>query len=78
MAKTNIANLVTLAITLLIGLISAEYRHKIEPFSFDTRKFEYPLEFAKYGTAVTLRNHIKLLPKVENRFGGMFMKEVSL
>ena len=60
---------------LLICLIvvSAEYRNKIEPFSFDIQKFEYPLEFLKMGTSVALRDVIKLIPKVENRYGALFM-----
>ena len=64
---------------LLISLcvISAEYRNKIEPFSFDIQKFEYPLEFLKMGTTVALRDVIKLIPKVENRYGGLFMSQVS-
>lgn len=58
--------------------VACEYRNKIEPFSFDIQKFEYPLEYLKMGTAVALRDVIKLIPKVENRYGGLFMSQVSL
>ncbi len=54
------------------------YSHKIEPFSFDTKKFEYPLEYIKTGATVALRKTIKLIPKVENRFGGLWLEPVSL
>jgi hypothetical protein len=57
----------------ILGLASALYRHKIEPFSFDIQKFEYPLEYNKWGTAIALKDTIKLIPKVENRYGGVFM-----
>ena len=61
----------------VVSLAQAAYRKKIEPFSFDIQKYEYPLEFAKLGTAVALRDTIKLVPKVENRYGGLFMTQVS-
>jgi len=62
-----------------VSMISVEglYRHKIEPFSFDISKFEYPLEYSKVGTAVALRKSIKLIPKVENRYGGIWLIPVS-
>ena len=60
-----------------LSVISAEYRNKIEPFSFDIQKFEYPLEYLKMGTTVALRDVIKLIPKVENRYGALFMSQVS-
>ena len=60
----------------LVG-VQALYHHKIEPFSFDLKKFEYPLESHKWGTAVALRRTIKLLPKVENRYGGLWLSQVS-
>lgn len=49
------------------------YRHKIEPFSFDVRKYEYPLEYEKYGTTIAMKKHIKLIPKVRDRFGGLWL-----
>ena len=49
------------------------YKHKIEPFSFNIQKFEYPLEYLKMGTTVALRDTIKIIPKVENRYGGIWM-----
>ena len=58
---------------LQIASINCLYRHKIEPFSFDITKFEYPLEWNKVGTAVALRDTVKLVPKVEDRYGGLFM-----
>jgi hypothetical protein len=51
------------------------YRVKIEPFSFDIQKFEYPLEYNKHGTTVALKDTIKLIPKVENRYGALFMSQ---
>ena len=60
-------------VSLLMCLAQAGYRNKIEPFSFDIQKFEYPLEYLKLGTTVALKDVIKLLPKVENRYGGLFM-----
>lgn len=69
------ANALLLGLSLLLGVISCSYRHKIEPFSFDTKRFEYPLEFAKFGTTVALRDLIKLLPKIESRFGALFMSQ---
>ena len=60
-------------ITLLMSFAQAGYRNKIEPFSFDIQKFEYPLEYLKLGTAIALKDVIKVLPKVENRYGGLFM-----
>ena len=66
-----------LFITLLLSLAEAGYRNKIEPFSFDIAKFEYPLEYLKLGTTVALKDVIKVLPKVENRYGGLFMSQVS-
>jgi hypothetical protein len=60
-----------------ISTINCLYRHKIEPFSFDITKFEYPLEWNKVGTAVALRDTVKLVPKVEDRYGGLFMSQVS-
>lgn len=59
---------------LLLALVQSEYRHKIEPFSFDISKFEYPLEWKKLGTTVALKDTIKLLPKVKDRFGGLFLE----
>jgi hypothetical protein len=55
--------------------LAQEYRRKIEPFSFDVRKFEYPLEYEKYGTTVALKKYIKLLPKVRDRFGGLWLSQ---
>ena len=60
----------------LMALVSA-YRNKIEPFSFDIRKYEYPLEYLKFGATVALRKHIKLLPRVKNRYGGLWLSQVS-
>jgi len=57
------------------GNTNSEYYHKIEPFSFDIQKFEYPLEYLKMGTCIALKDTIKVLPKVENRFGGLFMSQ---
>ena len=56
-----------------IAFINADYRHKIEPFSFNVHSFEYPLEYQKFGTAVALRDTIKVIPKVENRYGGVWL-----
>lgn len=68
------------AFVLALGIlaVNANFRRKIEPFSFDIQKFEYPLEFNKFGTAVALRDTIKVLPKVENRYGALFLSQVSL
>ena len=62
-------------LSLIVSLAQCEYRHKIEPFSFDVQKFEYPLEFDKVGTTVALRDTIKLIPKVEDRYGGLYMSQ---
>ena len=60
--------------SILLSLAAAaDYRQKIEPFSFDIRKFEYPLEYDKLGTCVALRRHIKILPKVNQRYGGLWL-----
>jgi len=66
-----------LSLCLIVSLVRAAYRHKIEPFSFDIQKFEYPLEWTKWGTTVALKDTVKVLPKVENRYGGLFMSQVS-
>ena len=58
--------------------LAAAYRNKIEPFSFDIRKFEYPLEYLKFGATVALRKHIKLLPRVKDRYGGLWLQQVSI
>ena len=58
--------------------VAAEYFHKIEPFSFDLGKFEYPLEYNKWGATVALKKSIKLLPKVQGRYGGLWLSEVSI
>ena len=63
---------------LIIAVVRAEYYHKIEPFSFDLKKFEYPLEWKKWGATVALKKSIKLMPKVENRFGGLWLSQVSI
>lgn len=63
-----------LFIAALMTFVSA-YRNKIEPFSFDIRKYEYPLEYLKFGATVALRKHIKLLPRVANRFGGLWLSQ---
>ena len=62
---------------LVLNLTQAAYHHKIEPFSFDLKKFEYPLEYHKWGTAIALRKTIKVLPKVENRYGGLWLSQVG-
>ena len=62
---------------LLVNPLQGAYHHKIEPFSFDLKKFEYPLEYHKWGTAIALRKTIKILPKVENRYGGLWLSQVS-
>jgi hypothetical protein len=65
-----------IAIILALAIsVQAAYQHKIEPFSFDLKKFEYPLEYHKWGTAVALRRTIKLVPKVENRYGGLWLSQ---
>ena len=66
-------------ILLILQIVSINclYRHKIEPFSFDITKFEYPLEWNKVGTTVALRDTVKLVPKVEDRYGGLYMSQVS-
>ena len=72
-------NLRVAALFLIATIINCNaYIHKIEPFSFDTKKFEYPLEFIKTGATVALRKTIKLIPKVENRFGGLWLEPVSI
>ena len=64
----------TAVLAALIGAtVEAGYHHKIEPYSFDIRKFEYPLEYHKFGSTVALKDTIKLIPKVENRYGALFM-----
>jgi hypothetical protein len=63
---------------LLIVVAEGRYKHKIEPFSFDIQKFEYPLEYWKVGATVALRDTIKVLPKVANRYGGLYLSQVSL
>jgi hypothetical protein len=68
--------MVLVLISLLVSVVCG-YRNKIEPFSFDITKFEYPLEYLKLGTAIALKDVIKILPKVENRYGGVFMSQVS-
>ena len=65
-------------IVVQLNVINAVYRHKIEPFSFDIQKFEYPLEYLKLGTAVALKDTIKIIPRVENRYGGVFMSQVRI
>jgi hypothetical protein len=60
---------------LLLALVQSVYRHKIEPFSFDITKFEYPLEWKKLGTTVALKKTIKVLPKVKDRYGGLFLDQ---
>jgi len=64
-------------ILLILQIVSTNclYRHKIEPFSFDITKFEYPLEWNKVGTTVALRDTVKLVPKVEDRYGGLYMSQ---
>lgn len=58
-------NLRVAALFLIATIINCNaYSHKIEPFSFDTKKFEYPLEYTKTGATVALRKTIKLIPKV--------------
>lgn len=69
--------LLCILISTFMSKVEGIYRHKIEPFSFDIRKFEYPLEYSKVGTAVALRKSIKLIPKVENRYGGVWLIPVS-
>lgn len=58
-----------------MSMVNCVYRHKIEPFSFDISKFEYPLEFDKVGATVALRDTIKLLPKVADRHGGLMLTQ---
>ena len=57
--------------------LDPNYMHKIEPFSFNIQKFEYPLEYLKMGTSVALKDTVKIIPKVENRYGGVWMSQVS-
>jgi len=33
------------------------------------------LEYAKWGATVALKKSIKLMPKVENRFGGLWLSQ---
>ena len=68
---------ICIIISITMRNVDGVYRHKIEPFSFDIRKFEYPLEYSKVGTAIALRKSIKLIPKVENRYGGIWLIPVS-
>ena len=75
--KFLLLKLICMLISNSMGGVEGAYRHKIEPFSFDIRKFEYPLEYSKIGTAVALRKSIKLIPKVENRYGGVWLIPVS-
>ena len=77
MVKFGILGSLALSLAVTVTDTVSAYRHKIEPYSFDTKKFEYPLEFTKLGTTVALKDVIKLLPKIENRFGGLFMSQVS-
>jgi len=63
------------AISLYIPQVQSVYRHKIVPFSFDIRKHEYPLEYWKVGATVALKDTIKLLPKVEARYGGIWLSQ---
>jgi len=56
-------------------VVNCLYHHKIEPFSFDIEKYEYPLEFNKVGATVALRDTIKLLPKVSGRYGGLMLTQ---
>ena len=58
-----------------LNLVSAEYRHQIQPFSFNIQKNEYPLEYDKIGTCVALRDTIKLIPKVQKRMGGLYLSQ---
>jgi len=78
MTKNSPSTFLIATIAALAISVQAAYHHKIEPFSFDLKKFEYPLEYHKWGTAVALRRTIKLVPKVENRYGGLWLSQVSV
>lgn len=61
----------------LFALVGAQYKKKIEPFSFNIANYEYPLDFKQYGATIALKDTIKLLPKVADRYGNLFLDEVS-
>lgn len=51
-----------LLVVSLLGLSCAMYKHKIDPFSFDTQYEEYPLAYYTFGAAVGLKQKMKLIP----------------
>ena len=58
---------------LLMNLTFAYYMQKLAQFSFDMNTMnEYPSNYETAGTAVPLKNKVKIVPKIPNVMGKIF------
>lgn len=61
---------------LLLNLTFAYYMQKLAMFSFDMNTMnEYPVNYETSGTAVPLKNKVKIVPKLPDVQGKIFAKE---
>ena len=67
-----------LVLLALLGCSSATYKHKIDPFSFDTQYEEYPLAYNTFGAAVGLVTKMKLVPAATPASGAIFLNQVII
>jgi hypothetical protein len=59
--------------SLLCSVSFANYRQKIEQFSFDTTIGEYPVAYYHFGGSVGLNSKLKLIPASNPTFGAIFL-----
>jgi hypothetical protein len=62
----------------LLGYSLGMYRHKIDPFSFDTQYEEYPLAYNTFGAAVGLKHKMKIVPASTPTSGAIFLNQVII
>lgn len=60
--RKNYSIVFAAVISLLLSSTSANFRHRIEEFSFDTAYQEYPLAYNMWGASVGLNTKLKLIP----------------
>ena len=62
----------------LSTLALAEYRQKLDVFSFDTKFGEYPRAYNQFGSSIGLKTKMKLIPKAAPTYGAIFLNQVYL
>lgn len=66
------------AIYLLTNTAQGFYYKTVEEFSFDAFLGEYPLSYVTFGSSISTKSNLKLLPPVNQSYGALFLNQVCI